>query len=197
METATRPIVGSATSHATVWKIDPEHSTIGFSIKHMKVATVHGRFTEFRGALRFDPDRPRDAWVDVVIETASIDTGNARRDAHLRSTDFFDVATYPTITFRGMSVEQAEPLRHDRWLVTGDLRMHGVTQPVELSVQQIGEGPELWDMEVASFTAATELSRRAFGLGLNLPLDGGGLVIGDEVKVAISIQVVEATLGER
>ena len=140
METQTLPRDGDMRpSPERLWEIDPSHSTIGFSIKHMMFATVHGRFGGFRGTIRFDRDRPDDAEVEVEIDAATIDTGITKRDDHLRSADFFDVATYPTITFRSTRVEPVQPVRRDRWLVVGDLTMSGVTRSVELAVEQTGE----------------------------------------------------------
>ena len=186
-----------AAAAGTIWSIDPSQSTIGFSIKHMAFATVHGRFGGFRGTIRFDDDRPQDASVEVHIDAASIDTGISKRDAHLRSADFFDVAAYPTIAFRSTHVEPVSPLRGDRWLLVGDLTMHGVTRSVELAVELTGGGPGLWDVEVASFAATATISRKDFGIGLNLPLEKGELAIGDEVKVVIDVQVVEGPIGGR
>jgi polyisoprenoid-binding protein YceI len=170
------------------WTIDPAHSTIGFSIKQMAFATVQGRFGGFRGTIRLDEHRPQDASVEVEIDAGTIDTGNTMRDEHLRSADFFDVAAYPTIAFRGTRIEPAGPLRRDRWLLVGDLTMCDVTRSVELAVEQSG-GPNLWDVEVASFAATTTISRKDFGIGDSLVLSRGGLVIGDEVKIAINVQV--------
>ncbi|MEA2524506.1 MAG: hypothetical protein QOF73_1733 [Thermomicrobiales bacterium] len=196
MEAQTLQRTGVAADAGATWTIDPAHSTIEFSIKHMIFATVHGRFNGFQGTIRFADDRPNDASVEVQIDAASIDTGIRKRDDHLRSADFFDVATYPTIAFRGTRVEPIGPFRRDRWRVAGVLTIHGVSRPVELAVEQTG-GPDLWDVEVASFTATTKISRKDYGIGLNLPLDAGGLVIGDEVSIAIDVQVVEGPIRGR
>jgi polyisoprenoid-binding protein YceI len=195
METQTLRRAETAADTGTTWTIDPVHSTIGFAIRHMVVATVHGRFGGFRGTIRFD-ERPHDASVEVQIDAASIDTGISKRDEHLRSADFFDVATYPTITFRGTRIEPVSPFRRDRWRVVGDLTMHGVTRSVELAVEQTG-GPDLWDVEVASFAAKAQISRKDFGIGLNLPLESGEFVIGDDVKIVIDVQLVEGPIEGR
>jgi polyisoprenoid-binding protein YceI len=197
METQTLQRAGVVAGAGTLWSIDPDHSTIGFSVKHMLIATVHGRFGGFRGAIRFSDVRPENAFVEVQIDAASIDTGIKKRDEHLRSADFFDVAAYPTITFRSRRVEPASPLRRDRWLVAGDLTMHGVTRSVELAVEQTGGGPDLWDVEVASFAATTKISRKDFGIGLDLPLESGEFAISDDVKIVIDVQVVEGLIGGR
>jgi polyisoprenoid-binding protein YceI len=180
METQVLQRAGVAVDTGTLWTIDPIHSTIGFSVKHMLIATVHGRFGGFRGTIRFSDGRPENALVEVQIDAASIDTGIGKRDEHLRSADFFDVATYPTITFRGTRIEPVSPVRRDRWRVVGDLTIHGVTRSVELAVEQTS-GPDLWDVEVASFAATTKISRKDFGIGLHLPLESGELVICDDV----------------
>jgi polyisoprenoid-binding protein YceI len=197
METQTLQRAGVVAGAGTLWSIDPDHSTIGFPVKHMLIATVHGRFGGFRGAIRFSDVRPENALVEVQIDAASIDTGIKKRDEHLRSADFFDVAAYPTITFRSRRVEPASPLRRDRWLVAGDLTMHGVTRSVELAVEQTGGGPDLWDVEVASFAATTKISRKDFGIGLDLPLESGEFAISDDVKIVIDVQVVEGLIGGR
>jgi polyisoprenoid-binding protein YceI len=187
----------TAAGPGTLWTIDPAHSTIGFSIKHMVVATVHGRFGAFRGTIRFDDDRPRDASVEVLIDAASIDTGERKRDEHLRSADFFDVATYPTIAFRGTRVEPLNPVRHDRWLVIGDLTIHGVTRPVELTVERRDGGPNPWDAPVLSFAATTRISRKDFAVGVASHLDGNGLVIGDDVTISLDVQAQRSPAGGR
>lgn len=178
----------------TMWRIDPVHSTIGFSIKHMAFATVHGRFGGVEGTIQIDEDRPRDALVEVRIDASTIDTGERRRDEHLRSTDFFDVAAYPTIAFRSTRVEPTELFPHERWLVVGDLTIHGVTRPVELAVEQRGGRPNPWDAEVTSFAVTATISRRAFGVGIDVPL-GAGLVIADEVTVAMDVQTLRGPVG--
>lgn len=190
MEVQTLQRTGVAIDTGMTWTIDPAHSTIGFSIKHMIFATVHGRFNGFQGMIRLAGGRPAGASVEVRIDAASIDTGISKRDDHLRSADFFDVVTFPSITFRGKRVEPLDPIRRDRWLLVGDLTMHGVTQSVELVAEQTS-GPDLWDVEVASYKATATINRKDFGIGLNLPLESGELVIGDDVKIVIDVQVVE------
>lgn len=187
---------GTAPLAGTMWRIDPVHSTVGFSIKHMAFATVHGRFGAVEGTIRLDGDRPDDISVEVRIDTATIDTGEPRRDQHLRSADFFDVAAYPTIAFRSTWVEPIVPFPRERWLAVGDLTIHGVTRPVELAVEQRGGRPNPWDAEATSFAVTATISRRAFGVGLHVPL-GAGLVIGDEVTVAIDVQATRDPVAGR
>lgn len=194
MTSLIQPYVGTDVGASTYWQIDPNHSSIGFSIKHMLFATARGRFGSFRGTIRIDDELPEQSFVEVQIDVDSIDTSEPRRDAHLRSADFFDVAVYPTITFRSTRVELTTSFRDDRWLVVGDLTMHGVTRSVELAVEQT-DGPSPWDTEVLSFTATTKLNRKDFGIDYNSPLGGGGLVIGDDVKIAIDIQALKRPIG--
>jgi polyisoprenoid-binding protein YceI len=186
-----------AADTGTLWTFDPAHSTIGFSIKHMVVATVRGRFGGFRGAIRFDDDRPQDASVEAEIDAASIETGIAARDDHLRSADFFDVAEHPTIAFRSTHVEPVDPLGRDRWVVVGDLTMGDVTRSVELAVERIGGGPHPWDADVISFAATATISRKDFGIGDGLVLSRGEFVIGDEVKIAIDVRALKGPIGGR
>ena len=197
METPTLQRAETAADTGTLWTIDPVHSTIGFSIKHMVVATVHGRFGGFRGTIRFDDDRPQDASVEVEIDAGTIDTGITNRDEHLRSADFFDVAAYPTIAFRSTRVEPVSPLRRDGWLVVGDLTMSGVTRSVELAVEQTGGGTNPWGDEVAGFAATAKISRKDFGIGCSLLFERGELVIGDAVKIAIDVQALRGPTGGR
>lgn len=194
-QTLQRP--GTTAGAGTMWRIDPLHSTIGFSIKHMKLATVHGRFGGFRGMIRLDGEPSHGALVEVHIDAGTIDTGEPRRDAHLRSADFFDAAAYPTIAFHSTHAEPISQLAHNRWLVAGNLTMHGVTRPVELAVEQTGGGPNPWDAEVTSFAVTTTVRRREFGLGVTFPLAGGGLVIGDDVAVAIDVQALRDPIWRR
>jgi polyisoprenoid-binding protein YceI len=192
METLIQPRAEIAADAGALWRIDPVTSTIGFSIKHMVVATVQGRFGDFRGTIRLHDDRPHDASVEVQIDAGSIDTGISKRDAHLRSADFFDVVAYPTIAFRSTRIEPVSPVRRDRWRVVGDLTMHGVTRAVELAVEQTGE-PSRRYADVIEFTATAKINRKDFGMEFNLPIEGGGLVVGDEVKVAITVQANRST----
>jgi polyisoprenoid-binding protein YceI len=190
METQTQH--GAATLDArTTWAIDPAHSTIGFAVKHMAFTTVRGRFRGVKGTLRLDDDHPHNAAVEVELDTATVDTGDANRDAHLRSADFFDVAAYPTIAFRStrsIRVEPASPLSRGRWKVFGDLTIHGVTRPVELTAEETGRGTTPYGAAVAGFEATGKISRKAFGMTFNVPLAEGGFLVGDEVKLALDVQ---------
>jgi polyisoprenoid-binding protein YceI len=190
METVTQQGATTAPDTRTTWAIDPAHSTIGFAIKHMMFTTVHGRFDGVRGTIRLDDDHPHNAAVEVEIDTASVDTGDAQRDEHLRSADFFDVATYPTIAFRSTRVDPASPLSRDRWRVIGDLTIHGVTRSVELTAEQTGRGTNPYGAAVPGFEATGKIGRKDFGMEFNIPLAEGGFLVGDEVKIAIDIEAV-------
>jgi polyisoprenoid-binding protein YceI len=188
MEAQTQRETQGSVDTRIAWAIDSAHSTIGFSVKHMMFTTVHGRFRGVTGEILLDIRRPHGAEVAVDIETATIDTGDPKRDEHLRSADFFDVATYPSIAFRSTSVEPLSPVSSDRWRVIGDLTIHGVTHVVELTAEQTGRGTNPWGAEVIGFEATGKISRKDYGMTFNVPLAEGGFLVGDEVKIAIDVQ---------
>ena len=184
----------TATTTATrTWTIDLAHSMVEFSVKHMMFSTVKGLFTDFSGTIELDDQDIANSSVDVVIQAASIDTRDEGRNAHLKSADFFDVETYPTITFKSTSVE---PKDDEEFNVTGDLTLHGVTKPVVLKVEQTGRGMSPFGFEVAGFSAKTKISRKDFGLNWNAALETGGVLVGDEIKISIEIEAVPATPAE-
>jgi polyisoprenoid-binding protein YceI len=169
------------------WNIDPTHSHIEFSIRHLMISSVKGRFGEFTGTVQVDPAAPTAAKVDLTIQVASIDTRQADRDAHLKSPDFFDVATYPTIVFKSKSLK-GDPTGD--FTLVGELTMHGVTKPVELAATAEGRGKDPWGNERAGFSATTKVDRREFGLVWNQALETGGVAVGHEVKVSLDLEVV-------
>jgi polyisoprenoid-binding protein YceI len=171
-------------TRTTVWTIDSAHSVVEFSIKHMKIATVKGRFSDVHGQITIDHEDIENSSVAVEIGAASIDTRNEMRDAHLRSTDFFDVAVYPTLTFRSYRVVQDG----DDLTVAGDLTMHGVTQKVLLDVRFNGQGINPEGRQVVSYSATTTLNRKDFGLNWNSTLETGGVLVGEVVRIAIDIE---------
>lgn len=188
MTTATTPRLASDVS---TWQIDPAHSEIGFEVKHMMFATVRGRFRGVEGTVvlgeRANVARSR---VTATIETASIDTGHPQRDEHLRSSDFFDVERYPTLTFESRSVQRADD---GELILTGDLTMRGVTRSVTLKGSQSGQGVDPWGNERVGFTATTTIDRRDFGLTWNQALEAGGILVGNEVRITLEIQAVEGS----
>jgi len=167
------------------WSIDPVHSEISFSVRHLMVTRVRGRFTAFSGRIVTDSD-PLKSSVVAEIDASSIDTKNADRDSHLRSSDFLDVAAYPTITFRSTEIR---PLGQG-YLITGELTLHGVTKTIALETQVEGPASNGKGGTVVGFTATTEINRRDFGVTISLPLEGGGVVVGDQITIQLDIEAV-------
>ena len=196
METLTTMTANdSATAVPTVpgvvagcWAIDPAHSNIAFSVRHLMVSKVRGQFTRFEGMIQITAE-PADASVMATIDLTSVDTRNDDRDAHLRSADFFDVERHPTMTYRSTGVRPTV----DGYGVSGELCLHGVTRPVELALEFNGVSPDPWGGTRAGFSATTEINRRDFGIDISLPLAGGGVVVGDKVKVSLEIEAVLQT----
>ena len=172
------------------WEIDSSHSGIHFSVRHMVVAKVRGQFARWTGSfLAEDGDLGR-ASVNVVIDAASIDTGVADRDKHLRSADFFDVASHPEITFKSTRVED---LGEERLRVLGDLTIHGIKRDVVLDVAYAGQTKDPWGNVRAGFTAKTSIDRKDFGLTWNQLLEAGGVMVGDRIDIEIEIEAVKQT----
>ena len=176
--------------HKTTWQLDPAHSTIEFAVKHMMFTTVRGRFTTFNGTVQVDEQNPDHSRVEVTIDSASIDTGVADRDAHLRSGDFLDVEHYPDITFRTRRVDGAHKKEGDRFRVLGDLEIRGKAIPITLDATFGGVGKDPWGKQRAGFAARTEIDRRDWGLLWNQALETGGILVGNSVKIEIEAQVI-------
>jgi polyisoprenoid-binding protein YceI len=170
------------------WNIDTAHSAIHFSVRHMVVSKTRGRFTKFSGQLEFDPDNPEASKVQVTIEPASIDTADAQRDGHLRSADFFDVEKFPAASFKSTTVED---LGGDKYRITGDLTIRGVTKPVSLDATYEGSGKDPWGGERAGFSAGTTIDRRQFGLEWNKALETGGVLVGEKVELSLEVEAVK------
>ncbi len=170
------------------WGIDLAHSSVGFTVRHLVVSKVRGKFTRWTGVIRMDEHDLARTEVDVAIETGSVDTGVEQRDNHLRSPDFFEVEKYPTMAFKSTRVEKAADgaLR-----LFGDLSLHGVTKPVALEVEFAGSQKDPWGGLRAGFSARTSLDRREFGLNYNQLLETGGVVVGEKVEVDIEIEAVK------
>ncbi len=170
------------------WVFDPAHTRLGFSTKHMMVSTVRGHFTDFDGAFNI-PDDPSEVEGKVTIRAASVDTGNEDRDNHLRSNDFFAMDEYPEITFEATG---AELVSEDKARVHGNLTVRGVTRPVTLDVVLEGHTPkDAFGNERAGFSATTTLDRESFGLKWNKALEGGGWLVGKDVKLELDIAAVK------
>ena len=169
------------------WTLDLAHSETTFTVRHL-LSKVSGRFDKFDGRIVTDAAKPETSSVEFTIETASIDTNNEKRDAHLRSADFFDAEKHPTITFKSTRVEA---LGQNRFNVTGDLTMRGVTKPITLPVEFLGTQKDPWGNEKAGFALQTTLNRKDYGIIWNQTLDAGGYLLGDDVQVSISLQAVK------
>jgi polyisoprenoid-binding protein YceI len=172
----------------TTWQIDPAHTAAGFAVRHLMISTVRGRFSDVQGTVSLAGDDFRTARVNVAIGVASVDTREPQRDAHLRSADFFDADHFPTMTFRSRKVDAAGA---DRFTVTGDLTIRGVTREVVLHVTDEGRVRDPWGGERAGFSATTTINRADFGLTWNAALETGGVVVGDTVRISIDVELVK------
>jgi polyisoprenoid-binding protein YceI len=174
---------------ATTWQIDPAHAHIEFKVRHLMVAWVKGSFPDIAGSVEFDEATPAQARINVTIGTASIDTNNAKRDEHLRSPDFFDVASFPQMTFTSKKiVAGAGPVSQ----IVGDLTIRGVTREVTLTIDELTPIiNDPWGHQRRGATARTEINRKDFGLTWNKAIEAGGVAVGDEVKITIDIELIK------
>jgi polyisoprenoid-binding protein YceI len=178
-----------ALAGASTWNIDADHSNIQFKVRHLMVSNVKGVFGKVRGTVDIDDKNISNSRVAVTIDTDSISTGVAKRDEHLRSADFFDVAKYPTMTFVST---QVVPNGKDKLKVSGNLTLHGITRPVLLEV----EGPSAdsrdpWGKTRRGASASAKINRKDFGLVWNKALETGGVVVGDEVTISLEVEMVK------
>lgn len=172
------------------WNIDPAHSNAEFTVRHMMVTNVRGTFDNVSGTLNFDPENPAAASVTATIQAASISTGVADRDNHLRSADFFDVEKFPTITFTSTSVE---PTGDNTARITGELTMHGVTRTITLEADYLGQGLSPFGDMRAGFEGSVKINREDYGLTWNQALESGGVLVSKEVKIQLNVQGVLVT----
>lgn len=170
------------------WQLDKAHSSINFSVRHMMISTVRGRFEEFDGTFDLNEADPTQSKIEVVIQAASINTKEAQRDGHLRSADFFDVEKYPTITFKSKRIEKVDS-EHARLI--GNLTIKDVTKEVALNVEYAGQGKSPWGTIVAGFTAQTKINRKDWGLAWNVALETGGVLVSDEISINIELEVIK------
>ena len=170
---------------ATTWAIDPAHSVVELAVKHMMFSTVKGRFANVAGTVVLDETNLANSSVTAEIDSASIDTGEPQRDGHLRSADFLDVERFPTIAFRSTGVV---PQGRSRFILVGDLTIHGVTREVSLEAELAGKGTDPWGGQRAGFAASTSINRKDFGLTWNQALETGGVLVSDQVKINLEIQ---------
>jgi polyisoprenoid-binding protein YceI len=170
---------------AGTWTIDPVHSEVGFSVRHMMVSKVRGKFTTFSGQIVTGAD-PASSSVTAEIDLASIDTGNEQRDGHIRSADFFEVEKYRTMTYRSTGVR----VEGDAFVLDGDLTLKGITKSVPLSLELNGFGPDPYGGTRAGFTATAEINRRDFGVNFHAALETGGAVVADKIALQLEIEAV-------
>jgi len=175
------------------WHIDLSHSGANFSVRHMLVSKVRGRFTKFTGVLNLDDEDITRSVVEATIDASSIDTGTEQRDAHLRSADFFDVEKYPELRFRSTRIEKLDDAR---FRVVGELTIRDVTREVLLDVEGGGRAKDPWGNERTGFVAKTTLDRKDFGLTWNQALEAGGVLVGDRVDVELDVQGVKAAAAQ-
>ena len=171
------------------WSVDPMHTQVEFSAKHMGLMTVKGHFTSVRVAIDLNVDDFAASSVEATIDTHSLITNDARRDAHLKSPDFLNVEQFPTITFKSTRIERAA---HDHYKMTGDLTIRNLTRPVTLGVVYSGQAKDPMGGVHAGFSATTAINRKDWGLTWNVALETGGLLVSEEVKLALEVEVVKA-----
>ena len=173
---------------ASTWTIDPDHTNVGFKVRHLMVSNVKGNFTTFTGTVDLDDQDVTRSKVTVNIATDSIDTNVQKRDDHLRSADFLDVAKYPTMTFTSKKIAKTD---NGRLAITGDLTLRGVTREVVLDADQLSpESKDPWGNIRRGTTATTTINRKDFGLTWNAALETGGVVVGDEVAITLEIEMI-------
>ncbi len=172
------------------YEIDPAHSSLQFSVRHLMMSNVRGAFSGVHGVLNYDPQNPSASTVEASVDVNTVNTHDAQRDAHLKTPEFFDTAEFPTITFRSTKVEKKGD---GEFQVTGDLTLHGVTKPVTLNVEEVSEeGKDLWGNTRIGASAKTKIKRSDFGLTWNAALEAGGVVVGDDVKLDFELEFVKA-----
>jgi polyisoprenoid-binding protein YceI len=172
-----------------MWRIDPAHSCIHFAIRYLGISKIHGRFTKWGGTVQFDEAAPTASQVEVRIDATSVDTNEPKRDGHLQTPDFLNTAQYPEITFKSMRVEAAGK---DRYRVTGDLSMRGMTKSITLEVEHGGGAKDPWGNERGGFSLKGAIDRRDFGLSFHHVLENGAPVLGETVEFTIDLEAVKA-----
>ena len=179
METATK----------TIWNIDPTHSEIQFKVRHLVISTVTGHFRQFEGIVETDGDDFSTASIHFSADTDSVDTNQTQRDAHLRSAEFFDSARYPKMTFQSTSVKKTG---EDAYVVTGELTMKGTTKPIQLEAEYGGSMIDPYGNYKSGFEISGKINRKDFGLTWDAVTEAGGVVVGDEVKLALNVQIARS-----
>jgi polyisoprenoid-binding protein YceI len=198
MQTIRRTALALVTLSATVlaalpaaaadWNLDASHSHVGFKVRHMAISKVKGSFGDFAATVQGEPGKPGTFSVEATVQLASIDTANEKRDDHLRSADFFDVAQHPTMTFRSTGVT----MDGDEGRLAGELTIRGVTKPVTFDLEYAGQVTDPWGNVRMGFAAEATIDRREFGLTWSKALETGGLVVDNEVEIELEIELVQA-----
>jgi len=178
------------TQYTGTWTIDPTHTRLGFVARHAMVTKVRGSFTDFAGSLTLNGANPADSSATVTVQMASVDSGTTDRDAHLKSADFFDVETYPTMSFASTGVKQTDG---DEFVLLGDLTIKDVTRPVEIEVELDGIVTDPFGNTRAGFEGEAEISRKDFGLTWNVPLDAGGVLVSDKIKIQLDVSATKTS----
>lgn len=181
--------MSTAAAALTTWSIDASHSEVGFSVKHLMISAVRGRFAGVQGTVSFSEGDFANASASVTIDAASIDTREEKRDAHLRSADFFDVERFPTLTFTSRRVDRVSG---DTFHLVGDLTIRDITKEVTLDVEFEGAQKDPWGNLKSGFTASTRINRKDFGLTWNATLETGGVLVGEEVKISLDVELLRA-----
>jgi polyisoprenoid-binding protein YceI len=180
-------MTATTTQGTQKYTIDPAHSSAEFIVRHMVIAKVRGRFAKLSGSIEVPAGSDVPSAISAEIETSSVDTREEQRDAHLKSPDFLEADTYPTITFRATSIAGSGP----DFTVTGDLTIHGVTHSVTIKAEYEGRGKDPWGNERIGYSGHTAINRKEFGLGWNQALETGGVLVGDEVKIELNIEAIK------
>lgn len=175
------------------WKIDSAHSEINFTVRHMMISNVRGRFENFTGIVNFDEANPAHSTVDVEIEAASINTREGQRDAHLKSADFLDAVNFPTLTFKSKNIQVVDS-NHGK--IIGDLTIRGVSHEVILDTEFNGKIKNPYGKNSAGFSATTTINRKDWGLTWNVGLETGGILVGEDLKISIELEIIEEAIPE-
>jgi polyisoprenoid-binding protein YceI len=176
-----------ATGARTQWKLDPTHTSVEFSAKHLMITTVKGRIADVEGTIEIDEKNPKNSSVEAVLKATSIDSRTTQRDDHLRSGDFLNVEKYPDIKFRSTRIEGGS----QEFKLTGDLTIRDVTRPITLDVTFEGQTKDPWGGERAGFSAKGKIDRRDFGLTWNQVLEAGGVAVGNEIKINVEVEAIK------
>jgi polyisoprenoid-binding protein YceI len=175
-------------SAETTYTVDPSHTNVNFSVSHMVISTVTGKFSDVNGTLVSSKDDFSDAKINIIIQSKSITTDNDKRDEHLRSADFFDVTKFPEATFKSTSIKKNGK---DKYVIKGDLTMHGVTKSVDLSATFKGKAKSPWGQTVAAFKGTTTFDRKDWGLTWNKAMEAGGVLVGEEIELTFNVELIQ------